>query len=375
MSVATQTVREDGVVAVTVDTPALRFRVVSLGATVTSVAFNNNGAWTELTAAFDDLGEQLADDAYMGATCGRYTGRIAKGQFTLDGVARQLTLNNNGNTLHGGVEGFNRRNWDLVQLLDGSDAAGGRVGAVFRLASPDDDQGFPAALDTTAAYFTVPSAAKPGLHMKFDAEIPAAASGEQGGGFSTVVNIVNHNYWNLNGYVRGRVDDAWPQPASVENHVMQIDASTVTVMNADSVSTGPIAPVEGTPFDFRQPTVIGSRIEQAPLDRPVPGYDDNFILDGPIGTLRKVATVSSPLTGIAMDIATTLPALQVYTTNYKPKGATGFKGDRFGFRSAVCLETQFFPNAPNCPNFPSTVLRPGEKWAHETVYSLYAAAQ
>jgi aldose 1-epimerase len=370
MSITAAALRDDGVIAVTVETPALRFRLVSLGATVTSVQVKQSTEaetkWVELTAAFDSLEEQLADDAYMGATCGRFTGRIAAGKFTLDGAQHQLTINNNGNTLHGGTDGFNRRIWELAELLDGSERCGGRLGAIFRLSSPHNDQGFPAALSVTAAYYTIPAAELPELHMKFGAEI------ENASGSSTVVNIVNHNYWNLNGCVRGSPDEPWPQPLSVENHVLQIDADFVTAADEHSVCTGDLLAVDGTPFDFRRPTPIGARSSHASLSqsRAVPGYDDCFVLASPHGAMRKVATIVSPVTGISMDVLTTFPALQVYTTNYKPKHSTGSKGDRFGFRSAVCLETQFLPNAPNCPKFPSTVVKLGEKWEHETIYRL-----
>ena len=358
----------DGILRIRVETPTLRFNVSSFGAVVSSVQLKQQGGgeWRELTAAYDDLDELLSDTAHMGSTCGRFTGRIMKGKFTLDGVEYQLSVNNNGNTLHGGAEGFDKRRWEVIKVLDGSDADGGRLGISLGLLSPHLDQGFPAALRATASYFTlVGHDDHPQLHMKFDAEIDTSSGPS---GLNTVVNLVNHNYWNLNGFVRSGNDDVWPQPLSVTNHVLQIDADSVTVMDEFSVSTGAILSVDGTPFDFRIPHVIGERIEAEPLLRKVPGYDDNFILSTPYGSMRHAATISSPATGISMEILTTLPALQVYTTNYKPKDASGKKDDRFGFRSAVCLETQFFPNAPNCPNFPSTVLRPGEVWSHETIH-------
>lgn len=361
----------------TVTTPNLRVQLTNYGAIVVSVQFraHDDDAWKELTLGYNNLDEWKSDDAYLGATCGRFTGRIAKGQFTLDGCQYQLTTNNNGNTLHGGTEGFNKRMWHVEEVFNSTE----RVGVTFSLLSPHGDQGFPAALLTKASYFVVvpPSGGSlpaSGLHMKFEASVDTSQGPP---GLSTVVNIVNHNYWNLNGCVRGADEAEWPQPESCVNHVLQIDAGAVTVPDLQSVPTGEVQRVEGTPLDFRVPCALRDRVDVGFLgQRSVPGIDDNFILDRPAGvdvtSLRPVAEIFSPITGIKMRIATTLPGLQVYTTNYKPRTATGARGDRFAFRSAVCLETQFFPNAPNCPGFPSTTVAPNENWCHETVYSFSA---
>jgi aldose 1-epimerase len=275
---------------------------------------------------FPDLTGYRADRSYQGAVVGRYANRIAGGRFELDGTTYQLSTNDRGNTLHGGAVGFDQAIWEAE--LDGD-------GVLLRHVSPDGDQGFPGALTAIARDSVIGDA----LRIDYHATTTAP----------TVLNLSNHAYFNLNAV------------GDVLDHVLTIPASRFVAVNAELIPTGELRHVAGTPFDFRVPTRIGSRIDAADEQLAFGhGYDHNFVLaDRPRVTAELAATVSCA--DLAMEVLTTEPGVQLYTGNF-------LSGQPFPRRAALCLETQHFPDSPNQPSFPSTVLRPGTIFSSTTLY-------
>jgi len=268
---------------------------------------------------------------------GRYGNRIAKGQFELDGQSYQLEINNGPNSLHGGKNGFFSKVWAVKHVTDSS--------LELQYISPDGDAGYPGKLAATVTY-TVTSTN--GLEIAYHATTDKA----------TVVNLTNHAYFNLSG----------EGDSTILDHLLTIRADGYTPVDETLIPTGEITPVEGTPFDFRQPTPIGARIDTADGQLLLGGgYDHNFVLKKDPG-LQLVATVESPKTGIVMDILTEEPGLQFYSGNFMDNVQQAKGGKVYGYRSAFCLETQHFPDAPNHPDFPSTVLQPGDEYTTKTVY-------
>jgi len=280
---------------------------------------------------------QQSGDGFYGAIVGRYGNRIAKGQFELDGQQYQLELNDGPNTLHGGTNGFFGKIWEVKHVTDSS--------LELQYLSPDGDAGYPGKLDVTVVY-TVTSAN--GLEIAYHATTDKA----------TVVNLTNHAYFNLSG----------EGDSTILDHLLTIRADGYTPVDETLIPTGEITPVEGTPFDFRQPTAIGARIDTADTQLLLgKGYDHNFVLKKEPG-LQLVATVESPKTGIVMDVLTEEPGLQFYSGNFMDKVQNAKGGKTYGHRAAFCLETQHFPDSPNKPDFPSTVLEPGGEYKTKTVY-------
>lgn len=283
---------------------------------------------------------------YFGAVIGRYGNRIAGGRFTLDGVAHELPVNNGPNCLHGGDRGFDRHLWDVEPFTDGSDA-----GLVLRRTSPDGEMGFPGTLRVEVVH-TLTTDAR--WRIDYTATTDRA----------TVVNLTNHTYFNLGGEGSG----------SVHGHRAEIAASHYTPVDADLVPTGETAPVEGTPFDFRQAKPIGRDLRDA-TDQILyaQGIDHNLVLDkGVTGGPEHFATVTDPASGRVMRIATTEPGVQFYTANFLDGSFAGTSGRTYRQGDAFCLETQHFPDSPNRPSFPSTVLRPGETYRSTTVHGFSA---
>ena len=285
-----------------------------------------NGGTRNVVLGYAKLADYEGDTSYQGAVCGRYANRIYGGRFTLDGREYRIPLNDGPNALHGGPIGFDRAVWHAE--MDGKSL-------VLSHLSPDGDQGFPGRLDVRVSYT---------LHadsLAIDYEARSEAP--------TVVNLTNHAYFNLAGV------------GDILGHVLTLDADRFTPVNADLIPLGELRPVAGTPLDFRSPSVIGARIEaddeQLRLAR---GYDHNFVLSGsPVATPRRAARVEAD--GLAMEVLTTEPGIQFYSGNFLFKTV-------FPVRSALCLETQHFPDSPNQPAFPSTVLRPGEVRHSRTVF-------
>lgn len=300
---------------------------------------DRNGVMANVTLGFATLAEYEASAAHFGALIGRYANRIAGARFTLDGKTYQLPANRGANLLHGGENGFDRRLWRVEADADGA-------GAVLHLQSPDGDCGFPGTLAVAVRYRLEADGT---FRLEYRAETDAP----------TVLSLTNHAYFNLAGEGSG----------SVEAHLVQIAAAQYTPTDAALIPTGEIAPLAGTPLDFRQPVPIGARLRagHAAL-RQARGYDHNFVLDGAAGVLRPAARIHEPRSGRVLAVETTMPAMQFYTANGLDGSAMGPSGRCYRAGDAFCVETQNFPNAPNQPDFPSAVLRPGEVWHQTTLW-------
>jgi len=312
-------------------------KVITYGATLTELWMpDRSGKNADVVLGFENLAGYLTDHPFFGATVGRYANRIGKGQFSLDGRQYSLFINNGPNSLHGGKVGFNRKVWkaEPVGLAHGA-------AVKFTCLSEDGEEGYPGMLTVHVTYeLTDENALK----------ITYAASTDK----PTVVNLTNHSYFNLSGAGSG----------DILKDVLQLDADRYTPVDSTLIPTGELKSVEGTPFDFRKPTAIGERYAQV---SGTGGYDHNFVLNGEAGTLRKSAELYDPVSGRQMELWTTEPGVQIYMAiglNGSIKGIGGAY-QKFG---ALCLETQHFPDSPNHPDFPSTVVRPGNDYQSETIY-------
>ena len=325
----------------------MEVKITNYGGTLESVKVKDrNGKYDDVVLGFANLGgyTQKANTAYFGALIGRYANRIARGTFSLDGKTYHIPTNDGPNTLHGGNVGFNKRVWDA------KDASTSDMPALeLHYLSKDGEEGFPGNLNVTVRYSLDN---QNGLHIDYSATTDK----------DTVLNLTNHSYFNLGG----------AGSATVLTHKVMLDADRYTPVNSTLIPTGQLANVSGTPFDFRKPTDIGARIgarnEQLKLGR---GYDHNFVLNHP-GDLSKVAArVVEPKSGRVLEVFTTQPGIQFYSGNFLTGDMTGI-GGVYRHRSALCLETQHFPNSPNQPNFPTTVLHPGEQFQQTTIYRFSA---
>ena len=321
----------------------MQVTITNYGGTVTSIRVRDRaGKYADVVLGFDTLAAYTSkeNDGYFGALIGRYGNRIAHGTFTLDGKAYHIPLNDGPNMLHGGKVGFNNRVWDA------NDVSTSEMPALeLHYLSPAGEQGFPGNLNVTVRYSLD---AKNGLHIDYSATTDK----------DTVLNLTNHSYFNLKG----------AGSATVLNHKLTLAASRFTPVNSTLIPTGKIESVAGTPFDFRHAMPIGARInrhdDQLKLGK---GYDHNFVLDSP-GDLNKMAAkVEEPTSGRVLEVYTTQPGIQFYSGNVL-KGNIHGMGGVYRHRSALCLETQHFPDSPNHANFPSTVLHPGEQFHQTTIY-------
>ena len=319
-------------------------RITEYGGIVVSIRVpDRDGRLGHVALGYDRLEDYVSDNPFFGTITGRYANRIAGGRFELDGETWQLAQNDGDNALHGGVRGFDKVVWDGVALESGD-------GVAFTYVSPDGDEGYPGELTTTVTYAWTDDNA---LHIDYEARTDKP----------TVVNLTNHSYFNLADGGAGTVLD----------HHLTINAARYTPADSASIPTGEIVSVVGTPFDFREPQTLGARIaDDQPQLLSSGGYDVNFVLDAPGEGLALVAVVYDPTTGRAMDVLTDQPGVQLYTGNHFDGRHVGIDGVRHQRHSALCLETQHFPDSPNQPAFPSTVLRPGETYATTTVYRFYS---
>lgn len=320
--------------------------MLTWGATIQRVETPDRRGRTEnISLGFDNLPDYAALSPYFGATIGRYGNRIAKGQFSIDGNDYQIPVNNGENALHGGTLGFDKKVWKAKVVQTSS-----HVGVAFSYVSPDGEMGFPGTLTTTVTYT---------LDFDDDLRIDYHATVA---GKPTIVNLTNHVYFNLAGEGSG----------SIEGHVLELNAPSYTPVDAGLIPTGEIAPVSGTPFDFRRPTAIGKRLRE---DHPQlvvgRGYDHNFVLgtktdhDG----LRFAGRFWEPDSGRTVSVRTAEPGAQFYSGNFLDGTFQGIGGKTYRQGDAFAFETQHFPDSPNQPNFPSTILRPGQTYSTRTIYS------
>lgn len=321
--------------------------ITNYGGIVVSIrTADRAGNFADIALGHDSLDGYLKPHPYFGAIIGRYGNRIGNAVFKLNGVEYKLARNDGANSLHGGVKGFDKVVWYARQTkVEGAPAL------ELAYVSKDGEEGYPGTLATTVIY---------SLNDNNELRIDYSATTDK----DTVVNLTNHSYFNLAGQGEG----------DILGHVMMINASRFTPVDSGLIPTGELKPVEGTPFDFRTPTPIGARInnadEQLKLGR---GYDHNFVLDGEAGTLRLAARVTEPKSGRTLEVLTTEPGIQFYTGNFLDGSITGKGGKVYGRRYGFCLETQHFPDSPNKPEFPSTVLKPGGRYASTTIYRFGAA--
>lgn len=313
-------------------------KVMEYGAILTELWVpDRQGRSGNVVAGFDNLKQYLEGCPFFGATTGRYANRIAKGKFTLDGKEYSLATNNGPNALHGGLKGFDKQLWKL-EVVAGN---GGEQGVRFSYLSKDGEEGYPGNLQV-AVTFT--------LTEDNSLVIDYVATTDK----ATIVNLTNHSYFNLAG------------AGDILNHELGVAADRYTPVNEQLIPTGELAPVAGTPFDFQQTTRIGARFDQ--LTNNPRGYDHNLVLKRRAPGLEAIAWVQEPTTGRRMEVLTTEPGMQLYTGNFLDGKLTGVGGFNYKQHSAFCLETQHFPDSPNHPHFPSTVLRPGETFKSTTVY-------
>lgn len=311
--------------------------VIAHGARIAAVrAPDRNGEWSDIALGLPDLDAYRADRSYLGATVGRYANRIAGGTFSLDGVGYRIPLNESGAALHGGTTGFDHADWSMSATDET---------LTLRHTSPDGDNGFPGTLEVTLTYRVSGSE----LSIAFAATTDAP----------TVLNLTNHTYWNLAG------------AGAVDRHELTLPASHYLPVDADLIPVGELAPVEGTPLDFRVPHPIGARLRDPRLVT-TRGYDHTWVPDG--SGFRPAARVVDPVSGRTLELHTDQPGVQFYSGNMLDgtlvlrDGVTARQGDAF------CLEPQAFPDAPNQPGFPSTVLRPGETYHSGSVFTFGTAA-
>lgn len=314
----------------------LSVEVLSYGAIIKTIALDDGAALKRnLVLGYGELQSYLDDTAYLGATIGRYCSRIANAFFPLSGKTVQMVANEGVNHLHGGQGGFHQRLWSLRRMDDGNEPS-----LTLKYVSPDGEEGYPGNLHTSVRYQ---------LTSRNELRIHYTARSDK----ETIVNLANHSYFNLHG----------DGDRSVLDHRVQINADGFLPVDASLIPEGRIQPVANTPFDMRSAAVIGTAMSSKNEQLKIAGgFDHNWVLNRHTGELREVARASSPLSGIQLTLLTTQPGMQFYTGNQLE--AAGFKQ-----HAAFCFETQHYPDSPNQPDFPSTVLRPGETYSQTTVYA------
>ncbi|MDD3079751.1 MAG: galactose mutarotase [Paludibacter sp.] len=311
--------------------------ITNFGAKVIRLyAPDRNNKFDDVVLGFDTLKEVMEQEEYYGAVCGRFANRIKDGKFYIDGKEYKLAINNGTNALHGGVDAFNTKVWDVVVVEESK--------IVLSLLSPDGEEGYPGNLKVTVTY-ELTKENELSIHYEATTDKP------------TVMGLTNHSYFNLKGAGNGTVKD----------HVLQLNAGFVTILDESFAPTGEIRPVEGTAFDFREPVVVGERIDDEVY---VPGWgiDNNWCINKEqYGDCALAGYVYEPVSGRKMEVITTMPGVQIYTANWVEK-QIGKEGKIYDRQDAICLEAQGFPNSPNVPFFPSPVLRPGQKYDEWCIY-------
>ena len=322
---------------ITLDNGILSCSVLTYGAVLrTLFVKDRDGKKTDIVLGYESLEEYRTQGGYLGAVVGRYANRIAGSSFELNGVKYMLEENDRGNHLHSASAGFSSRIWEIEE------AEKDRV--CLSLVSEDGDGGYPGTLRVRMTYALKDNA----LEMLYQATSDS----------DTVCNLTNHAYYNLAGQGSGDVLEQW----------LQIEADAFTPSDAQDIPFGTLEPVEGTPMDFREKHTIGERIRDQYIQLiQAGGYDHNFVLRGEAGKLRRVARAGSDRTGIRMTVESTLPGMQLYTANGFAE-RNGKNGEHYGNNAGFCLETQYYPDSPNKPEFPSCILKKGEEYEQKTVF-------
>jgi len=315
----------------------IKAKITNYGGIVVSLEVpDSNGKFADVTLGYDKLDGYIKNNSpYFGAIIGRYANRIGKGKFILNGVEYKLAVNNGENHLHGGIKGFDKVVWDADEVKTGDEA-----GLKLTYMSKDGEEGYPGNLKCIVTYTLTKNDE---LKISYEAVTDKA----------TVINLTNHSYWNLAGQGNG----------DILGHEVMLAADKYNVVDKGLIPTGEINSVKDSPMDFTQPMTIGSRI-----DKVEGGYDHNYVLNSTGGTLALCARVYEPKSGRTMEVYTTEPGIQLYTGNFLDGSITGKAGKVYKKHYGFCLETQHFPDSPNKPDFPSVVLKAGDKYTTATVY-------
>jgi len=310
-------------------------KITNYGGIITSILMpDKNGKTGDIALGYDTLDQYIANTPYFGAIVGRYANRIARGTFTLNGKRFKLAINNGNNALHGGIKGFDKVVWDAVEIKDSAS-----VGLVLTHLSKDGEEGYPGNLKVKATYT---------LNDRDELRFIIEATTDK----PTPVNLCNHTYFNL-----AEAD------TSILGHILTIYADQFTEVNGELIPTGNLPPVRGTSMDFNTSEAIG-----AGIDKVQGGYDHNYVLRKQTGELAIAALVFDPKTGRQVEILTTQPGVQFYSGNFLDGSIVGKKGKVYKKHYGLCLETQHFPDSPNQPSFPNTILKPGNTYSETTLY-------
>jgi aldose 1-epimerase len=318
----------------------LRVRILTYGGIIQSLEVpDRTGQPANVVLGFAGLDDYASRNPFFGAAIGRFANRLAQARFALDGTTYALAANHGPNALHGGLDGFDKRIWQAEKV--------GPTSLRLSLHSPDGDQGYPGALSVSVTY-TVDKDNALRLDYRATTDRP------------TVLNLTTHSYFNLAGEGSG----------SIEDQLLTLHADTYTPIDATLIPTGAIEPVAGTPLDFRTPTPIGARLRDGFAQLVLAqGYDHNYVVNGVAGTLRPAARAEHPASGRVMSVSTTEPGVQLYSGNFIDGSLVGPSGRIYRQGDGFTLETQHFPDSPNQPTLPSTVLRPGEEFSSSTVFT------
>ena len=318
-------------------------QILDLGGVIASIKVpDSSGNFADVTTGFDYPQPYLDGAGYMGAIVGRYANRISGGKFSIDGIDYSLAKNNGDNAIHGGLVGFDKKIWDVEFLVSLHDSK-----LKLSTFSPDGEEGYPGRVEVSVTYT---------LNDQNQLTIDYSATSDK----ATIINLTNHAYFNLDGH----------QAGSILEHEVMLNANHFTPIDESSIPTGVILDVAGTPLDFRQRKAIGLEIESEDQQMNFgSGYDHNFVINhSESGSVSLAAEVYSPNSGRVMKVYTDQPGIQFYTGNFLNGKLVGKEGAVYGRRSAFCLETQHFPDSPNKPMFPSTILQPGDQFASRTIF-------
>jgi len=315
-------------------------KITNFGARIVSMLVpDKNGKYDDITLGFSSIDGYLNDDMYLGCVVGRYANRIGKATFKLDGKTYSLYANDHGNTLHGGLKGFDKKVWDATQQGDT---------LTLTYTSPDGEEGYPGTLKVTVQYILTNNNE---LIMKYEATTDKR----------TIVNLTNHAYYNLHGEGNGDILD----------HYLEIFASQTTPVDSLLIPTGALADVTNTPFDFRKPHKIGERInDDNDQLKKGKGYDHNWVLDKKENKLSLAVRLTDSISGRILELYTTEPGIQVYSGNFMNGKVVGKSGKPYNYRGAIAMEPQHFPDSPNKPNFPSVVLEPGKTYTQTSIVKI-----